>query len=100
MSIKPIIKSYFNGFISSYSQVFFSDNKAYAYWLLIASFANWTAGISGAMSVLISLLFSNWLGLDKALIKSGHYSYNALLLGLAMGSYYEFGCWRCWYQPF
>ena len=91
MSIKPIIKSYFNGFISSYSQVFFSDNKAYAYWLLIASFANWTAGISGAISVLISLLFSNWLGLDKALIKSGHYSYNALLLGLAMGSYYEFG---------
>jgi urea transporter/murein DD-endopeptidase MepM/ murein hydrolase activator NlpD len=86
-----IIRNYFNGFISSYSQVFFSDNKAYAYWLLVASFANWTAGISGAISVLISLLFANWLGLDKALIKSGHYSYNALLLGLAMGSYYEFG---------
>jgi urea transporter/murein DD-endopeptidase MepM/ murein hydrolase activator NlpD len=91
MSIKPIIKTYFDGFISSYSQVFFSDNKAYAYWLLLASFANWTSGFSGAISVSIALFFSNWLGLDKALIKKGYYSYNALLLGLAMGLYYEYG---------
>ncbi len=90
MTLKPIIKPYFNGLISSYSQVFFSDNKAYAYWLLLASFANWTSGVSGAVSVAISLGFAAWLGLDKALIRVGYYSYNALLLGLAMGLYYEF----------
>ena len=84
------IKNHFNGFISSYSQVFFSDNKAYAYWLLLASFANWTSGVSGVVSVLVSLLFASWLGLDKTLIRVGYYSYNALLLGLAMGLYYEF----------
>jgi urea transporter len=91
MKISPNIKQHFDGFISSYSQVFFSDNKAYAYWLFVASFANWTSGVAGAVAVAISLAFSRWLGLDKTLIRAGFYSYNALLLGLAMGLYYDYG---------
>ncbi len=90
LSINSNVKNHFDGFISSYSQVFFSDNKAYAYWLLLASFANWTSGLAGAVSVVISLGFAAWLGLDKTLMRVGYYSYNALLLGLAMGLYYEF----------
>ena len=91
MKISPNIQQHFDGFISSYSQVFFSDNKRYAYWLLVASFANWTSGVAGAVAVMISLAFSRWLGLDKTLIRAGFYSYNALLLGLAMGLYYDYG---------
>ena len=75
--------------LNSYSQIFFSDSKAFAVILLIVSFFNFWAGFSGLLSVVISSLIAWRLGLNKFLIKKGVYGFNSLLVGLGLGIYFE-----------
>jgi urea transporter len=82
---------FYQAFINSYSQLFFSDNRIFAYLLLLSSFIDPYAGISGAVAVLSAILFSYWIGLDRSSIKYGVYSFNALMLGLVTGITYQIG---------
>lgn len=75
--------------INSYSQLFFSDHKVFAYLLLLSSFIDPYAGTSGIISLCIALLFSTWIGLDREKIRYGVYSFNALMVGLVMGITYD-----------
>lgn len=84
------IKNILSAITGSYSQVFFSNNRWLALLLLLASFADPAIGLSGLLSVLFALVVANSLGLNPAYVRNGWYTYNVLLMGMAMGAYYQF----------
>lgn len=79
------------GFLNSYSQVFFSDHIVFALLILLITFLVPASGIAGMAAVSISLLLAKWLGFDKLLISKGIFSYNSLLVALPLGLYFEPG---------
>lgn len=81
--------TFFKGFINSYSQLFFADNKIFAWLLLASSFIDPNTGASGAIAALTALLFAWWAGLDRNAIAQGSYSFNALMSGMVLGSIYD-----------
>lgn len=76
--------------LNSYAVLFFSNNKLFALLLLIVSFFNLYAGLAGLVAVLFAILFSYSAGLNKSSLIKGTYSYNALIIGIGMGSVYHF----------
>lgn len=78
-----------NGFILSYSQIFFSNNKILGAILILVSFFDFWSGFTGAFAVLTSLLIATQLGFDKVSAEKGVYTYNSLLTGLGIGLYFE-----------
>jgi urea transporter/murein DD-endopeptidase MepM/ murein hydrolase activator NlpD len=87
---KKHIQLFGKSILGSYSQVFFSDNNWLAGLVLLASFADPLTGLSGLISVIACVLFSRWLGFNPEFSAKGTYSYNALLVGLAMGVFFKF----------
>ncbi|HLP53291.1 MAG TPA: urea transporter [Chitinophagales bacterium] len=83
-------KFYSDSIINSYSQMFFSDNRVFAYLILLGSFINPYSGLAGLFAVVASVVLSRWLGFDRAYIRAGSYSSNALMVGLVMGLYFTF----------
>ena len=75
--------------LNSYAILFFSNSKALAMLLLLVSFFNPIAGLVGLLSVVTSLIICGVIGFDKEQIKTGLYSFNALLLGIGVGTFYE-----------
>ena len=70
--------------------MFFSDNRIFAYLILLASFVNPYSGVAGVFAVAVSIALAQWLGFDKLFIRSGGYSCNSLMVGLVMGLYFNF----------
>jgi len=87
---KEYLYFYFEGIINSYSRVFFSKSKIFAFIIIVATFINPASGLSGLISLAATLLFAVWFGYDKIFIRDGYYGFNSLLTGLALGVYYEF----------
>lgn len=58
--------------------------------MLIVSFFNPYAGITGLVAALLAIVISHFTGLNKAWIQEGLYSYNALIIGIGMGTVYNF----------
>ncbi len=75
--------------LNTYAILFFSQNKVFGAILLLGSFLNPVAGISGLCCVLLSLLLSNAFGYRRQNVQTGVYSFNTLLLGIAFGSFYQ-----------
>ncbi len=88
-SIKNKIVRITEPVLNSYSQVFFSRSKLLALFLVIISFFDYGAGISGLLSVIVANLLAYWLGYNEYYLKSGLYGFNALLVGLGIGLFYE-----------
>lgn len=84
------VNFYFEGIINSYSRVFFSKSKFFASIIILATFLNPYSGLSGFICLIVTLLFAEWFGYNKYLIRDGFYGFNSLLTGLALGVYYEF----------
>ena len=82
---KEIVRTILN----SYSQVFFSTSKLLALFLLLISFFDYGAGIGGLLAVLVANLLAWGLGYNKYFLQSGFYGFNALLVGLGVGLFYE-----------
>ncbi len=85
-----ILKIYGNGILNSYSQIFFSNNKVFALLLLIISFFDLGAGLSGVLSIIICQITAVLFNFNKELIKDGSYTYNPLMVGIAIGMFYDF----------
>ena len=85
LSWKDILSSILN----SYSQVFFSTSKLLAVFLIIISFFDYGAGMGGLIAVIIANLLAYSLGYNKYLLSVGLYGFNALLVGLGVGLFYE-----------
>jgi urea transporter len=77
--------------LNSYSIIFFLDNKLFAIGIFILTFFNFYAGLSGLIAILTAVLIANSLGFDKAQLRKGLFSFNALLLGLGMGTFFDPG---------
>jgi len=78
-----------NSVLRSYSQVFFSKSKVLAGFLLVISFFDYGAGLGGLIAVLISNMLAYGLGFNSYYLKSGLYGFNALLVGLGIGLFYQ-----------
>jgi urea transporter len=85
LSWKDILSSVLN----SYSQVFFSSSKLLAVFLIIISFFDYGAGMGGLVAVIIANFLAWFLGFNKYLLSTGLYGFNALLVGLGVGLFYE-----------
>lgn len=75
---------------NSYTQVFFSKDRILGWVLLIISFFDWQAGLAGWLSVVVANTAAYLTGLNRQKIIDGLYGFNALLVGLGLGSYYQF----------
>lgn len=87
---RETILFYRDSILKTYGQVFFSDHRGFSALLLVVSFVNPYAGISGLMAVIGTIAIAQWFGLNPAITRTGLYSYNALMLGLVMGIYFQF----------
>ncbi|MEN9522037.1 MAG: hypothetical protein RL065_414 [Bacteroidota bacterium] len=70
--------------------MFFSDNRIFAYFIVVATFINPNAGLSGLISLMVAYGFAKWISFDKNLITSGTLIFNSLMIGLVMGLQYQF----------
>jgi len=80
---------YFDSIVNSYSQIFFSNNKGFAFIIILSSFIDLPTGISGLFCLLMTIFFANWLGFSPDNIRNGLYGFNSLLVGFGLGIYYK-----------
>ena len=83
------INEWLNAVINSYSIVFFSNHKPFAFLILAISFFNPLAGLSGLLCTIIAVTIAMSMGFNKELTTAGVYSFNALLIGIALGTFFE-----------
>ncbi|MCK4638522.1 MAG: urea transporter, partial [Bacteroidales bacterium] len=89
--LKYIFPHFINSILNSYSQVFFSNSSRFAVILIIVSFFDLFAGISGLIAVIVSNTVAYLVGFNRFNIKSGYYGFNSLLVGLGLGVFYQPG---------
>ncbi len=89
--LRSALSWFYVGILNTYSQLFFSDNRWFAYLLFLATFASPYSGLSGLCSVFLGLVFGCWFGLDSRLVGQGIFTFNALMVGLVMGLYFDWG---------
>lgn len=81
----PILPAVFN----SYAVIFFFNDRLFAVILLAVSFFNIVAGLSGLIAVIAAVIIADRLGFNEVLLKQGVFSFNALLAGIGLGTFYE-----------
>ena len=59
--------------------------------LLLVTFFKPFAGLSGLIAVTIAIIIAIWSGLRKTTIQKGLFSYNAVIIGIGMGTFYNSG---------
>lgn len=79
------------GFLNSYPQIFFSDNRLLAFFLVGVSFIDPLAGISGALAVAVSNVAAQSMGFSSWYLRKGYYGFNSLLVGLGFGLTFQPG---------
>lgn len=88
---KATVLVFLEGIFLSYSQVFFSKQKIFAFILILVSFFDWNAGISGLIAVTTANLAAILIGFNKNHVSQGYYGFNSLMVGLGMGLFYQPG---------
>lgn len=83
------IKDFLIGVINSYGQIFFSTKYWFSFLLLLVSFFDPYAGLAGLLSIVTANSVAHVFGYNKSAIYSGLYGFNALLVGLGLGVYFE-----------
>ena len=83
------LHTFYTGLLYSYSQVFYSRNIALASILILVTFFDRVAGLSGVIAVLTANFAAQGLGFKKSYVQSGLYGFNALLVGLGLGMLYQ-----------
>ncbi|MEI7661591.1 MAG: urea transporter [Bacteroidota bacterium] len=83
--------SFLSGVLNSYTQIFFSDSRIFAMILVMVTFFDLWAGVSGIMAVFVSNTVAYLMGLNRVKIKRGYYGFNSLLVGLGLGVFYQPG---------
>ena len=80
---------YGHGLLNSYAQIFFSQDRVLAGVLLLATFVDLYVGLSGLLAVVVAQGLATVLGYDLRYIRDGSYTYNALMVGMVLGIYFE-----------
>ena len=89
--VNSLKNSWLPAVLNSYSIIFFQNNRLLATALIVVTFFNFYAGLSGLLAILISVGLAKSMHLDDDAIKKGIYSFNALLTGLGMGTFFDPG---------
>ncbi len=87
--LKTLFPHYISSLLNSYSQIFFSKSVIFACLLLIVTFFDFYAGLSGLIAVTISNTAAYLIGFNRNNIRSGYYGFNSLLVALGLGVYYD-----------
>jgi urea transporter/murein DD-endopeptidase MepM/ murein hydrolase activator NlpD len=87
--LRLLFPHYINSLLNSYSQIFFSKNIVFAIFLVIVTFFDFYAGLSGVIAVTVSNTIAYLIGFNRFNIRSGYYGFNSLLVGLGLGVYYN-----------
>ncbi len=74
---------------NSYSELFFVPGIISGSFLLIITFLNPHVAIAGLISVVSAYAFAVFLGYKSEFLGSGFYTYNSLLVGLAIGHIFQ-----------
>lgn len=77
--------------LNSYSMLFFSNDRRLAALILVVSFLNPHAGLGGLAALAVSIASARLMGFGAEALRSGLHTYSSLLLGLAMGTFYDPG---------
>jgi urea transporter len=88
---KDLKENILPGVLNSYAVVFFFNNRLFAVILFAVTCFNFVAGISGLFAVLVAVAIAWLMGFDKAILRQGIYSFNALLIGICIGTFFEPG---------
>lgn len=91
LKISRIFPSFFSGVLNSYTQIFFSDSRIFAWILMVVSFFDFWAGFSGLLAVVVTNFMAYLIGFNTFKIKKGYYGFNSLLVGLGLGVFYQPG---------
>jgi urea transporter/murein DD-endopeptidase MepM/ murein hydrolase activator NlpD len=84
-----LIKDFLISVINSYGQIFFTTKNYFSIVLLIVTFFDPIAGLLGLFSVLTANLMAKLFSFSDLSINTGMYGFNALLVGLSLGVYYD-----------
>jgi urea transporter/murein DD-endopeptidase MepM/ murein hydrolase activator NlpD len=87
--LKRNFENILNGVVNSYSILFFSNSKIFSLLLMLISFFNPVAGLSGMIAALATVCMGLLMGFNHTHTVSGVYSFNALLFGIGFGSFFE-----------
>ncbi len=88
---RNIIYPFAEEVLNSYSILFFSNSKAFGFLLLIVTFFKPFAGLAGLIATVFAIAVSIFSGLNKITIHKGLFSFNALMIGIGMGTFYNSG---------
>lgn len=86
-----LFPSFLSSIVNCYTQIFFSNNKIFAVILIVVTFLDFWAGMSGVIAVMVSNILAYMIGFNRINIRKGYYGFNSLLVGLAFGVYYQPG---------
>ncbi len=75
----------FKSIVLSYAEIFFLKNHYIGLAILAITFLHPNLGLAGLISIITGYLFALLVGYEKEFLKSGHYTYNSLLVGLSIG---------------
>jgi len=87
--LKELLAQQYASLLNSYAMVFFSKDRIFAWILLLVTFFDPVAGLSGLVAVLAANIAAEIIGFSRFNIRSGFYGFNALLVGLGIGLYYQ-----------
>ena len=90
IKFKYYAKLVFEGILNSYTQIYFSKNKILAIILLLVSFFDLSAGLSGLLAILISQWTAILFNFNHHFIRDGAYTYNSAMVGVGIGIFYTF----------
>ena len=85
----PLLKEILEGVVHSYAQLFFALNPVVGLVAMGVSFVRPEVGTTGLASVLLMQGLAWLAGQNRVLVHEGMFGFNALLLGLATASRYE-----------
>jgi murein DD-endopeptidase MepM/ murein hydrolase activator NlpD len=81
----------FRAILHSYSIVFFSQHRGFAAVLLLVTFAHPWAGAAGLSAAALAVGAARAFGFNREWTDLGAYSFNSLLVGLALSTLYDPG---------
>ena len=87
--LTELLAQQYASLLNSYAMVFFSKDRIFAWILLLVTFFDPVAGLSGLVAVLAANIAAEIIGFSRFNIRSGFYGFNALLVGLGIGLYYQ-----------
>lgn len=89
--MKKLKETILPAILNSYSVLFFVNNPWMSMAILLASMLNFMAGISGLIAVLLAVLVADSLGFDKTQLRQGILTFNALITGIGLGTFFDPG---------